>query len=60
MRGPQGPDLINIFYGEPLEVSGSASGPVLIIVRAHYDWLSDDSDSEAWQWLTDASVGRRK
>lgn len=36
LRGPQGPDLINIFYGEPLDVAGSAPGAVLIIVRAHY------------------------
>lgn len=60
LRGPQGPDLINIFYGEPLDVAGSASGPVLIIVRAHYGWLCDDSDSEAWQWFMNASVVRPK
>lgn len=36
LRGPQGSDLINIFYGEPSDVAGSASGPVLIIVRIHY------------------------
>lgn len=54
LRGPQGPDLINIFYGEPLHVAESASGIVLIIVRAHYGWLCDDSDSEAWQWFMNA------
>lgn len=48
LRGPQGSDLINIFYGKALDVAESASGPVLIIVRAHYCWLCDDGDSEAW------------
>lgn len=60
LRGPQGPDLINIFYGEPLDVAGSASGPVLIIVRAHYGGLCDDSDSEAWQWFMNASVMKQR
>lgn len=56
LRVPQGPDLINIFYGELLDVAGSASGPVLIIVRAYYGWLCDNSDSEAWQWFLNARV----
>lgn len=60
LRGPKGPDLINIFYGEPLDVAGSASGPVLIIVRAHYGWLCNDSDSEIWQWFMNASVLRQR
>lgn len=53
LRVSQGPDLINIFYGELLDVAGSASGPLLIIVRAHYGWLCD---SEAWQWFMNALV----
>lgn len=44
LRGPQGSDLINIFYGEPLDVARSAWGSVLIIVRIHYGRLCDDTD----------------
>lgn len=45
LRGPQGSDLINIFYGEPLDVARSAPGSVLIIVRIHYGRLCEDTDS---------------
>ena len=58
LRGPKGPDLINIFYGEPWDVTGSASSPVLIIVQAHYGWPSGDGDSETWQWLTNTNRQR--